>query len=354
MGGQISEGQRLAALHALGILDTPPTAEFDAITQAAAQLLSTPIALVSLVDQDRQWFKSAHGLGVRETPRDVSFCSRAIASGCEPLVVPDTHKDPRFVNNGLVTGEPYIRAYAGAPVRGPGGALVGTVCAIDRAPRRFTDQEIKLLKGLSRWVESELVLHALGVRKPESLLFQTVGDDPEAPQRHRFWDMSPDPLLLLDLQGTILDANASLAAFLGEEADSLRARSAAELGRAQELEATLEGLAEAAATGHSSFPMTLRGADGRDCRFTWEAAKQGNRLYLAGRLLTGRKSSPSPGAEADEAGKIGGETDAVQIRTTLADALAHMESVQRLAADLRRLDRLVGGIAKPDAAKPKP
>lgn len=150
-----NEHERLAALYATGILDTPDEDRFDRVTRIAQRLFDVPIALVSLVDERRQWFKSCIGLAVRETPRDVSFCGHAIISG-QCMVVGDTARDERFADNPLVVGEPGIRFYAGYPIRVNGSINLGTLCLIDRAPRSFGADEVSLLGDLTRIVESEL------------------------------------------------------------------------------------------------------------------------------------------------------------------------------------------------------
>lgn len=132
-----SRKKRLAALKQYQILDTPAEAVFDDLTNLAAQICETPIALISLVDAERQWFKSKLGLTVTETPRNVAFCNYDIWQK-EPLIVEDARKDARFANNALVTGEPYIRFYAGAPLITSDGLALGTLCAIDRIPRQLT------------------------------------------------------------------------------------------------------------------------------------------------------------------------------------------------------------------------
>jgi hypothetical protein len=130
--------QRLDALRAYDILDTAPEAAFDAITELAANICDVPIALVTLVDEDRQWFKSNCGLsGTESTPRNVAFCAYAIMSS-ELFEVPDAALDPRFAHNPLVTGEPFIRFYAGVPLIDPQGMALGTLCVIDRKPRLLT------------------------------------------------------------------------------------------------------------------------------------------------------------------------------------------------------------------------
>lgn len=148
------EEKRLAALHDLGILDTPPEERFDRITRLAASILKVPIALVSLVDRERQWFKSTCGMNLAETSREVSFCSHAVASR-EVLVVSDTLQDPRFSDNPLVTDLPRIRFYAGCPIF-VGEACVGTLCVLDARPRQIDAERVRLLCELAKLAEVEL------------------------------------------------------------------------------------------------------------------------------------------------------------------------------------------------------
>ena len=154
---QPTEQRRIEALTDLSVLDTLPEPMFEAITSAAAQACGVPIALVSLVDTERQWFKSNIGLsGVGQTARDVAFCDHAIR-GKRLFEVPDARDDHRFAANPLVTGEPHIRFYAGAPIELPGGERVGTVCVIDRAPRQLSDAQRAMLTGLGRVASVALV-----------------------------------------------------------------------------------------------------------------------------------------------------------------------------------------------------
>lgn len=149
------EVQRLSALKSLDVLDTPPEERFDRVTRMAKRMFGVEAALVSLVDENRQWFKSSVGLDATETPRNVSFCGHAIL-GDDILYVPNALADERFADNPLVTGGPKIRFYAGCPLRAVGGAKVGTLCLVDSAPRDF-DQEDKLaLHDLASMVEDEL------------------------------------------------------------------------------------------------------------------------------------------------------------------------------------------------------
>lgn len=150
-----NEAKRLEALRSLLILDTPPEERFDRISAFAAKEFDVPMALVSLVDQDRQWFKSNFGLDVSETPRDISFCGHAITM-TQTLVVPDALCDPRFATNPLVIGHPFVRFYAGAGLRLPYGQVVGTLCIMDRRPRDFDRLDVAILNGLRDIVVDEL------------------------------------------------------------------------------------------------------------------------------------------------------------------------------------------------------
>ena len=151
------EQERLAALQELRILDTPAEERFDRITRVARDLFQVPIALVSLVDAERQWFKSRTGLDASETPRSVSFCGHAIL-GSEPFVVENALEDPRFADNPLVAGPPDIRFYAGVPLQSKSGKKIGTLCLIDREPRRFSGEDALRLRDLAAWAERELNL----------------------------------------------------------------------------------------------------------------------------------------------------------------------------------------------------
>lgn len=150
-----NEQQRLAALHELLLLDTPPEQRFDTIVEYAASEFDVPICLVTLVDRDRQWFKARVGLETCSTSRDISFCSHAILQP-HVMVVPDAAKDPRFADNPLVTSEPHIRFYAGVPLTLPSGFAIGTLCVIDTRPRMLDDVERSILESLRDLLVIEL------------------------------------------------------------------------------------------------------------------------------------------------------------------------------------------------------
>lgn len=145
----VDEAKRIAELYMYGILDSRFEERFDRLTRIASAIFKTPIALVSLVDTQRQWFKSSYGLDARQTSRDIAFCSHAIRAP-EVFVVPDATKDARFAQNPLVTAGPHIRFYAGAPLITPGRHALGTLCVIDYQPRpEFTPSDQSTLKDLA-------------------------------------------------------------------------------------------------------------------------------------------------------------------------------------------------------------
>jgi two-component system cell cycle sensor histidine kinase/response regulator CckA len=151
------EAKRLKVLWQYEVLDTVPEEVFDDLTELAARICEAPIALISLVDENRQWFKSKVGVTVRETSRDISFCSHAIRHD-GLFIIPDTAKDHRFARNPLVTSDPKIRFYAGAPLITPDGYALGTLCVIDKVPRLLRPEQQQALRVLARHVMTQLEL----------------------------------------------------------------------------------------------------------------------------------------------------------------------------------------------------
>ncbi len=159
------ELERLAALFRYDILDTPTESEFDELAQMAAELCNVKIALISLIDQERQWFKACVGLNAKETPREISFCGHAIHHE-EIFEISDAKEDVRFADNPLVTEEPYIRFYAGKPLEAFDGRKLGTLCIIDPEPRTLNEKERRILNFLGKQVEKQLALR-LHLRQSE-------------------------------------------------------------------------------------------------------------------------------------------------------------------------------------------
>jgi len=194
------ECQRLRDLERQGVLDHPADEHFDRLVTLTASVLDTPIALISLVDRDRQWFLARHGLEIKETPRQMAFCAHAIV-GDETLVVPDASQDSRFNTNPLVIAEPKLRFYAGTPLQSRDGHNLGTLCVIDHQPRQFASKQVTLLEELAQLVLRELELRReltvnplTGLANRASFLEQA---EPEL-QRARV-DQEPLAMLALEL-----------------------------------------------------------------------------------------------------------------------------------------------------------
>ncbi len=169
----VNEEGRIAALEKYAILDTDPEQSFDDLTLLASFVFETPIALISLVDEDRQWFKSRVGIDASETSRDIAFCSTAILQS-DVLVVPDALLDERFRDNPLVASDPHIRFYAGAPLINEDGYALGTLCVVDRTPRELAPEQREALKALSRLVLAQLEFRRNLILLKEALTDRTM------------------------------------------------------------------------------------------------------------------------------------------------------------------------------------
>ncbi|MDH3194816.1 MAG: sensor domain-containing diguanylate cyclase [Hyphomicrobiales bacterium] len=189
-----NEKDRLDALYSMELLDTPAEEAFDRITRLAKSVLETPIVVVSLVDESRQWFKSKLGLEADETPRDIAFCDHTIRQS-HPLIVENALLDERFADNPLVTGEPGIRFYAGAPLRTRDGHNIGTLCVIDFKPRTISEQQLAILGDLARLVVDEMELRLIATKDSltgtmtRRALFDAAGRD-LARARRKGFDLS--------------------------------------------------------------------------------------------------------------------------------------------------------------------
>lgn len=198
------EAERLEALRRYRILDTLSEQVFDDLTLMAAQICDTPMALVSLIDSERQWFKSRVGLDATQTPRDVAFCAHAILQPEELFVVPDALEDPRFADNPLVQGHPEIRFYAGMPLVDPEGFALGTLCTLDRRPREIRPDQRAALETLARQVMAHLQLreHTQRLRENEARFRATL-------------ESLSEGVLLRDEFGGLASYNASAERILG-------------------------------------------------------------------------------------------------------------------------------------------
>ncbi len=203
----LAEPERLSTLRSYGILDTPNEPEFDAIVRKAKAAMDVPIVLMSLVDENRQWFKARVGLDKNETPRCISFCTHAIYQS-NMLIIPDATKDERFSFNPMVTGAPFIRFYAGAPLKAPNGGRVGTLCLIDTRPRGgWSADQIKVMEGFAAEIMAamERRLSKVGtiVTSPVERLPKgsTIKPSPRVPDRHTITAAVEERHLKIELSG---------------------------------------------------------------------------------------------------------------------------------------------------------
>jgi PAS domain S-box-containing protein len=206
-----NEDDRIESLRSLEILDTPPEERFDRITRVTAELFGVPVALISLVDSNRQWFKSCFGMNMNETPRDISFCAHAIL-GEDLFYVPDTKQDPRFAESPLVL-EQNIRFYAGLPLAGPEEQMIGTLCIMDHVPRELTDDDKRLLRDLGGWAHAEIT--ALHLLKKEIAHARIKLKETEEVVG-KFLDGLPVGVFVVDSQGKPYYVNQTAIQLLGQ------------------------------------------------------------------------------------------------------------------------------------------
>ena len=266
------EQQRLDALDSYKILDTPAEAAFDDIVAIASEICGVPMALISLVDSKRQWFKAAVGLDVSETPREVAFCAHAIQQE-STLIVPDATADARFASNPLVTGNPNLRFYAGTPLQTSAGDSLGTLCVLDTKPRNLTPRQHAALRALGRQVMQQLEYR-------KSLLMQR-----ESEQRNRLiLESAIDyAIITMDLAGRVTSWNEGARLILGWDSEEMLGKSCAAIF-------TPEDVAAKAPDVEMGQALTRgRGSDER-----WHLRKDGSRFFASGEMMTLREANDRP------------------------------------------------------------
>jgi PAS domain S-box-containing protein len=267
-----AETARLAALDAYHVMDTAPEAVFDDIVAIASQICDVPIALISLVDSKRQWFKAALGVSVAETPREIAFCAHAIEQG-STFVVEDAARDPRFAANPLVTGDPNLRFYAGTQLRTPGGEAIGTLCVLDTRPRTLTAQQHQALQALGRQVMVQLEFRKALIKQSEDEQYTRL-----------ILDSAIDyAIISLDLRGRVKSWNEGAHRILGWTSDDMLGHHCTRFFTPED---------RAANVAEIEMGRALKSGHGSDER--WHLRQNGRRFFASGEMmvLTDRSNQP--------------------------------------------------------------
>jgi PAS domain S-box-containing protein len=307
---QEDEARRLAALRRTAVLDTAPEQVFDDITALASAICGTPISLITLIDEQRQWFKSRVGLEVTETPRDIAFCHHTIQH-TDVMIVPDARADPRFADNPLVTGDLGIQFYAGAPLITDDDQRIGTVCVIDQVPRRLDPSQVSQLETLARHASSLLTLRANQQELAQHrALLQSILDN------------TPTTITVKDLAGRYVLANDAMAVLHGVGPDEIIGKTDRELLRDDDLAAARAELARRAL---DEGPVTVRSAN-----------PKGRESLLVTFPLQGDDGRPFGTGDiaADMSGQLDAEHEAAELQR-------RFEQARRLEG----LGHLAGGVA---------
>ncbi|HXV59229.1 MAG TPA: response regulator [Vicinamibacteria bacterium] len=282
-----NEMARLEALGRYQILDTPPEEGFDDLTLLASYVCRTPIAVITLVDEQRQWYKSARGIALTETPREHGFCSHAILD-TDVMEVPDTLADERFRTNPSVIAEPRIRFYAGAPLVTADGLALGTLCVADRAPRSLDSEQRGLLTALARQVVSRMEER----RKLVDLTRALVERDHARGELDQFFELSLDLLCVADHEYNFKHVNPAWEKTLGYSRGELLAKPYLDFVHPDDLEATVEAASSLrAGSDVISFENRYRCGDGSYKWLSWNTAVsvESGLVYAVARDITERK-----------------------------------------------------------------
>lgn len=338
------EAERLAALDRYKILDTPRELAFDDLTELASEICRTPIAVVNLIAEGRQWFKAEVGLGVRETPLETSFCAHAILVE-DYLEVPDATLDPRFNCNPLVTADGGLRFYAGALLKNENGLPIGTLCVLDTSPRRLTGRQAGALKSLARQVMSQLELRlALQARTESEARLRELNADLERQvvertlARGRVWQVSPDLLGLADERGYLRTTNPAWRRTLGWTEHDLAQVPFFDLIHPDDVAATREAF-EMAKRGEPvlAFENRFRRKEGGYRWLSWVAVAEGREVFSSGRDVTAEKERQATLEAAEDALRQSQKMEAVgQLTGGVAHDFNNLLTVIRSSTDLLR------------------
>ena len=275
-----NEVERLAALERYAILDTTPEEAFDELTRLASTVCDAPMALISLIDATRQWFKSKIGIDAPQTPREIAFCAHAIL-GREVFVVTDPLRDERFFDNPLVTADPNIRFYAGAPLTTPDGHHLGTLCVLDRKPRTITREQQRLLTSLAHQVVVQLELRR-----------QIAEREAAERELERFFAVSLDLLCIANTDGWFTRINPAFETVLGYSSEELLAHPFTRFVHPDDLASTMQEI-RSLTSGNPTvrFENRYLCKDGSTRWFAWTASPvpEAGLIYAAARDITERK-----------------------------------------------------------------
>ena len=346
------EQRRIQVLESYKILDTAPEAAFDDIVTIASEICQVPMALISLVDSKRQWFKAALGLEVSETPREIAFCAHAIKQE-SMLEVRDATQDPRFATNPLVTGNPNLRFYAGTPLLSPGGEALGTLCVLDTQPRTLSARQQAALQALGRQVMSQLEYR-------KSLVQQRADQQ----YNQLILDSAVDyAIISLDLAGLVRTWNEGATRLFGWTSEEMCGRPCTQFFTPEDRDANVPDIEMGRAL------TTGRGSDER-----WHLRKDGSRFFASGEMMTlkddaqkpigflkvlrdrtdARRSSQTQPALLELGDRLGNLTDLAQMSYVAAEIIGRTLQVSRagygtVSTDLKHLlverDWMIPGVA---------
>lgn len=273
-----NESERLASLKKLQILETPPEERFDRITKLATKVFNVPISTITLVDSNREWYKSVCGLEEKEGDRAVSFCGHAMLED-EILIIPDAKKDPRFSDNPMVVGEPFIRFYAGVPLFSADGARIGTFCVKGHEPREITDEEKEILKGLAKWTELEINTHNL------SVALDQVKKSVE--EIDTFFETSQDIMVIANTNGYFEKVNPATLAILSYTFEEITKTPFLSFVHPEDQKITMveiKKLTKGIPT--INFTNRFQTKDDKSVWLQWNATSHGTNLYAVARDIT--------------------------------------------------------------------
>lgn len=273
-----NETKRLEALRKLDILDTPTEERFDRITRLAVKVFHVPISTITLVDENREWFKSVCGLNQREGDRAISFCGHALLSN-DIFIIQDTKKDPRFSDNPMVVGKPFIRFYAGVPLFSAGGERIGSFCIKGLKPREVSEEEKEILKGFTKWAEIEINAHNLSMAL-DKIKQSTLELD-------AFFTLSQDLLGIASTRGFLTRVNPSFQRILGYSDEEFLAGPFLDFVHPDDVVASMEEVKKLSKGQETiNFINRFRNKDGGYVWIEWNASSSGQQIFACGRDIT--------------------------------------------------------------------